>query len=288
MPFPLAHPVAVLPLRRWCPRHLSLIGLVIGSLTPDTGYAVREWDLNKFTHSFAGSFAWCLPVGLLGVLLVFALRRPLAATLPAPHRLALEPLCTRPLPAWWRIALSVLIGAWTHIVFDAVTHESAWQAYQAEPLRDITSGLRRKEIYQVLWIGVSLLSMGIMARIYCGFLQRTTGSRRLLDCSDRRPLLLWAAVIVGPYLAVALVCFRVFSDGPVVDKRTVYRTFQPYLLLLSATIIVLGLIQHRRRRGRLAAGSPEPPGSPDATAVGTPPRPPSPPGPGSGPVVDNK
>jgi hypothetical protein len=38
MPFPLAHPVAVLPFRRYCPRFFSLPALVAGSLVPDYGH----------------------------------------------------------------------------------------------------------------------------------------------------------------------------------------------------------------------------------------------------------
>ena len=38
MPFPLAHPAAVLPFRRYCSRWLNFPALVIGSLVPDLGY----------------------------------------------------------------------------------------------------------------------------------------------------------------------------------------------------------------------------------------------------------
>src|SRR5882672_6336607 len=67
MPFTLAHPAAVLPLRRW-PR-LDFVALVIGSMTPDFGYYLLLPDMRLETHSFAGSLETCLPVGLLLVLL---------------------------------------------------------------------------------------------------------------------------------------------------------------------------------------------------------------------------
>jgi hypothetical protein len=249
MPFPLAHPVAILPLRRWCPRYFSLMGLVIGSVTPDAGYAFRQLDLNKFSHSLTGSLLFCVPVGCVAALVVFALRQPLAGTLPAPHRQALEPLCARPRPAWWRIALSVFIGAWTHILFDALTHESAFVAYGAEPFEKVASTMRSKEFYQVLWSGVSLLSLGILGWAYARFLRQSTGSFRLLDLSDRRPLRLWLGLLTVPYLVVALFCYRLFeAGGPVLNKHTIYRTFQPYLLLLTGTILVLGLVRLVRHR----------------------------------------
>jgi hypothetical protein len=40
MPFPLAHPAAVLPLRRYCPKYLSFPVLIVGSLVPDVGYCL--------------------------------------------------------------------------------------------------------------------------------------------------------------------------------------------------------------------------------------------------------
>src|SRR5689334_1942661 len=247
MPFPLAHPVAVLPLRRWCPRHLSLVALFVGSVTPDMGYAYRQLDLNKFSHSLTGSLLFCLPIGLLGTWVVFALRQSLAASLPAPHRQALEPLCAGPVPAWWRLALSVLIGAWTHIVFDAITHESAGQVFEAEPFQEVTELMRRKEFYQLLWVLVSTLSLAVLAWTYRRFLRRASGSARWLDFSEPRPLLRWATILLGPYLVVGLFCYRVFADGgPVVDKHTIYRTLQPYLLLLTATVGTFGLIRRRQ------------------------------------------
>jgi hypothetical protein len=50
MPYPLAHPAAVLPLRRLCPRRLSFPALVVGSLCPDVGYPL---GVSRFSHSFS-------------------------------------------------------------------------------------------------------------------------------------------------------------------------------------------------------------------------------------------
>ena len=90
MPFPLAHPAAVLPLRRCCPRYLSFPALVIGSLCPDSGYLFHA---GNFSHRFlAGSFGFCLPVGLVLVLVFYGVRRPVIGILPASYRRLLLPL----------------------------------------------------------------------------------------------------------------------------------------------------------------------------------------------------
>jgi hypothetical protein len=64
MPFPLAHPAAVLPLRRV--QALCFPALVLGSLTPDFGYLFA--DLSRLSHHLLGSLLFCLPAGLLAYL----------------------------------------------------------------------------------------------------------------------------------------------------------------------------------------------------------------------------
>jgi hypothetical protein len=84
VPFPLAHPAAVLPLRRYCPRYLSFPGLIAGSLSPDFGYLLGHLHVDQFSHRFwAGSFGFCLPAGLLAVGAYYLVRPPLLALLPA-------------------------------------------------------------------------------------------------------------------------------------------------------------------------------------------------------------
>ncbi len=249
MPFPLAHPVAVLPFRRWCPRQLSLVGLVIGSVTPDAGYTLRHLDFDVFTHSPAGSLVFCLPVGMIATLIVFLFRQALAGSLPAPHRQALLTLCAAPRPDWWRLALSVFIGTWTHIAFDALTHESAARGYGAESFDQIAATIHGKWFYQVTWMIVSLVSMFALAVAYLLFLRRTTGSFRVLDFSDRRRIALWLTLIVAPYIVIAAISFGLFTrHGFAINKHAIYATFQPYLLWMMGSLFIFAFILHRRAR----------------------------------------
>jgi hypothetical protein len=124
MPFPLAHPAAVLPLRRYCPRYFNFPALVIGSLCPDVGYF---FDCGNFSHRFlAGSVGFCLPVGLLCVLVFYGVRWPVVGILPAGYRRSLLPFCQRPAGNPFLIVLSLLIGVWTHLLLDSITHPDDW------------------------------------------------------------------------------------------------------------------------------------------------------------------
>jgi len=62
LPFTLAHPAAVLPLRR---TGLVFSALVVGSMAPDFPYFLSVSDAIRWGHSTRGVFLFCLPFGLL-------------------------------------------------------------------------------------------------------------------------------------------------------------------------------------------------------------------------------
>lgn len=129
MPFPLAHPAAVLPLRRWCPRWFSLPALVIGSIVPDTGYFLGRWGIADLAHQTAGTFLYSLPVGLLLLGMLYGSAFVLRHHLPARWRRLLPRLALpRPGPPL-AILLSLVVGACTHLLWDALTHKEGWLAH---------------------------------------------------------------------------------------------------------------------------------------------------------------
>jgi hypothetical protein len=132
MPFTLAHPAAVMPLKRFCPRFLSLGGLVVGSMAPDAGYAFHK---DIFSHSWKGSVGFSLPAGLVMLGLFYAVRRPVTKLLPERHRRVFLPVCDAPLPPIWGIVISILIGAWTHLLWDSFTHAHGWAVMRFPLLR---------------------------------------------------------------------------------------------------------------------------------------------------------
>jgi hypothetical protein len=157
MPFPLAHPAAVMPLRRFCPRWLSLPALIIGSLTPDAGYLFGEKGAGGFSHGFLGTFGFCLPAGILMVALFYWLRRPVVRILPAPYRRALLPLCQQPPRSPWAIIASLLIGTWTHLLWDSFTHTTGWFVQHLPLLQSsvaVVAG-HQARVCHLLWYGCS-------------------------------------------------------------------------------------------------------------------------------------
>ena len=124
MPFTISHAAAVLPLHRWTRESLPLAALMIGSMSPDFAYFLPGDPTRVSTHSIAGVFSFCLPVSLvLWLLFVRVLEQPTLALMPEswsarivpPHR---EWTLRRLLIA----AVAVILGAFTHLVWDAFTH----------------------------------------------------------------------------------------------------------------------------------------------------------------------
>jgi hypothetical protein len=135
MPFPLAHPAAVLPLRRYCPRWLWLPALVIGSVIPDIGYLLPGEGPSDLSHQLIAGTGFGV-LGGLAVLGLISVALPLWLPLvPITYRDELRRglhLAPRMVPS---IILSLALGTWTHLFLDAFTHAHSWLAEHWSLLR---------------------------------------------------------------------------------------------------------------------------------------------------------
>jgi Domain of unknown function (DUF4184) len=177
MPFPLAHPAAVLPLRRFCPRRLNFPALIIGSLCPDIGYCFGRFHVDKFSHRFiAGGFGFCLPVGLWLMLMFYLVRRPMVQWLPARHRRIFEPLCLRPAGSFMLIVISLLVGAWTHIFLDSITHEHGLFVEHLPALQtNVVVGNFQFQLCDLLYAVCTFAGVMYVAMAYLNWLERAAG-----------------------------------------------------------------------------------------------------------------
>ena len=139
MPFTLSHPAAVIPFAR---TRLSLSALMVGSMSPDFVYFIHLKPDGNATHTLAGVFMYCLPAGLL-VLLAYhlLLKKPLLSMLAYPARQlgrGYKGLSgPQTIQKMALVSLSVVIGALTHLLWDAFTHEKGL-GVQLLPFLDVT------------------------------------------------------------------------------------------------------------------------------------------------------
>ncbi|USQ87716.1 DUF4184 family protein [Streptomyces phaeoluteigriseus] len=209
MPFTLSHAAAVLPAVRADGTgrgRLVPAVLVAGSFAPDMTYYAASVlsEAMKFgdvTHSFVGVLtvdvllAWAL-VGLW--LLV---REPLVALLPRARqgRTAVLTRCgasrarVRPSTvAWWYV--SAVLGALTHVVWDAFTHLDRWGMRMFPVLGETIAG---SPLYWYLQYGGSAVAAVVIATFVTHALRRTPAAEPLgvpvLSARDRW----WAAALIG-------------------------------------------------------------------------------------------
>jgi hypothetical protein len=209
MPCTFSHPLAVLPFRRFCPERLNFTALMIGSLSPDFAYYVRQFPIARFAHTILGTVVVCLPTGLVLLAIFYLIRRPLCFLLPQPHRAALMPFTEGPLDIGIRgflvAAVSLLIGAWSHTIWDSFTHEGAWSVRQFAFLR-----------YPILQVGdidlpvsyvlqqISTIGGGVgLAVFYVSWLRRQPAAPPARDrCSGDNWRYLLLLALVGIALAI--------------------------------------------------------------------------------------
>jgi hypothetical protein len=244
MPFPLAHPAVVLPLRKipW----LSLSAMMIGCLTPDVSYGIRNGSMTRFAHSMAGSFLFCLPVGLLAYVMFRIIREPLAALLPSPHRQVLTALCRGRRHSWISIIVSIWIGACSHVLLDLLTHESKLILPYLVGAHDRIAAieLEGRRFSRILWFALSFAGLTALAVSYVLLLRKHTGSWALIDRRELGRTALWLAAILVPLLVILF-----GTENPVRFwpwryrlQRFLYTTMAWYLVVMVALTVSVGLM----------------------------------------------
>ena len=145
---------------------------------PDLGHHIPGADFSVNTHSLAGIIMNGLPWGLVILGLLYYLRAPLIQLLPQPHRRAMASLIQTPVrltPALLStMALSLMIGAATHVAWDACTHlrgglvaHSAWLQAPVFQYRWFVV-----PVYQVLQHLSTLLGVSVLIWAYGRWLHR--------------------------------------------------------------------------------------------------------------------
>jgi len=183
-----------LPLRRYCPRYLSFPALIAGSLSPDFGYLFGHLHVDRFSHRFwAGSFGFCLPAGLLMAWVFYLVRSPAVEILPRRYQELFRPLCQRPVGCWPALPVSVLLGAWTHILLDSLSHKDGWLVEQIPALQEpvFRLGASGVSACNFLYAGFTFLGAAWLAYCYLGWLEQAKGAPGL-----RQPAMRWSSALL--------------------------------------------------------------------------------------------
>ena len=200
MPFPLAHPAAVLPFRRYCSRWLNFPALVIGSLVPDLGYLFPP--IRDLSHELFGSILFGLPVAGLILVAFYVFRRPVVERMPAALRRSVLPASQCPPGPVWVTLVSLVIGIWSHVLWDSVTHKDGWFIEQfpvlLTPVFEFDG--RTARLCNVLWYVSSLFGAGWLFLAFEKWKQDAMSAAGLTAASGKNTLqdAIFVAILVVP------------------------------------------------------------------------------------------
>jgi hypothetical protein len=165
VPFTISHAAAVLPLQRFGKHTLPLAALMIGSMAPDFGYFFAHEASRQLTHSFTGLFIFALPAGLVVWMFFVAVLEKATITLLSDRwhtRFARTGALTWALIA--RGCVAILVGAVTHLLWDAFTHRGTFATDAFPGLLGPTPGMAWLPIYHLLHGLSSVAGVVLLAR----------------------------------------------------------------------------------------------------------------------------
>lgn len=128
MPFTLSHAAAAWPFRR---TRLDFSALLMGCFVPDFPYFFLNEAHGFQGHSLLGMFVFDLPAGLVALWLFHSfMKQPALIFFPdgVRRRLRAGAYSFLPPSRLALIAVSILIGSATHILWDSFTHSFYWPA----------------------------------------------------------------------------------------------------------------------------------------------------------------
>ncbi|MFF1646938.1 DUF4184 family protein [Streptomyces sp. NPDC058240] len=225
MPFTLSHAAAVLPgMRRdgTARGPLFASALVAGSFAPDMTYYADTavpgaMEFGRVTHSVWGVFTVDVLITAAVVALWLLLREPLVALLPGTWQGRVHAFvrgrrgAARGVREAAGFVLSAVIGAATHVVWDAFTHHDRW-GVRLVPLLDGSVG--GFPVFQLVQYGSSAVALAVLAWFTASGLRRT-GARPVppsVPVLDRRGR--WSAGVllsVCVLLGIAHRCARWYA-----------------------------------------------------------------------------
>lgn len=215
MPFTISHVAAVLPFSRPLARWRLLSATIIGSMVPDFGLLMPWRPARIETHSAIGLITFCLPVGLATFWIFQLLIKPaVVEILPdaaySRWRCFAEAADIGSPKQWALAACGVLAGAFTHLVWDAFTHEGARGVRMIPALDDPAVEIAGHHLIgaRLLQDASSLFGLAIvLAVVAYGLRPRRPGEQvpaRTLRAGER---LVWALAYAVMAISLAVLFF---------------------------------------------------------------------------------
>jgi hypothetical protein len=175
MPFTPAHPAIVLPFLKIKPERVSATALVIGSMAPDFEYFFKMSVSGQHSHTLLGILYFNIPVTIfLSFLFHGVVKRNLIANLPAFFQHRFQPVLQLNFSEnfrryYWAVIISAALGSFSHIFWDAFTHNDGFFAQRISLYKHIVipfDGVRYPLFYGLQHISTYVGLTIVMAYIF--------------------------------------------------------------------------------------------------------------------------
>lgn len=214
MPFTPAHSAIVLPFLKIKPERISATALVIGSMAPDFEYFFKMSVNGQYSHTLLGILYFNIPVTvMLSFLFHGIVKRNLIANLPAFFQYRFQPLLQLNFKEhfrryYWVVIISAALGSFSHIFWDAFTHNDGFFAQRITLYKHIVvpfDGVRYPLFYALQHISTYLGLTMVMAYI---FFMKTNE-----NIPARKPSLRYWLLLVGIASAVIFLRYYFATGG---------------------------------------------------------------------------
>ena len=206
MPWTFAHAAAVIPLKKVFPQRLYFLALVAGSFAPDFGYYIGLTSLSHFSHTRAGLFIACIPIGIFLSYFLLSTGKYFSIILPEPHRSAFRYLThvekIESLKALLLFFVAVLIGSFTHILWDSFTHAGRWGVNHIDFLKNEALRMGELRIYWHTFLQhiSSIVGTVIIVWVYINWLKKNDQA-----FFTRAPEEYWRYKLIAALLSLSLI-----------------------------------------------------------------------------------
>lgn len=193
MPFTPTHIIAVVPIFAFY-RRFSLVALSIGAIIPDFPMFF-PLSTYAFSHSTYGIFLYCVPVGLVVYLLFESIGKQfLIDLLPSFFRSRLIMYRNAPIQFHFKnilmLLLAIIIGSFTHVVWDAFTHDWGWGVALIPELKNtLTIYSLEVPFYKIFQHGSTLIGLPLLLLILFLMLIRSPQANTLTNHQFSKPVL---------------------------------------------------------------------------------------------------
>ena len=206
MPFTPTHILAVVPIAALARGGLPFAALAVGSMVPDLPLFVPIVMGYQVTHSALGLLTADLPLGVVGFVAFECLFKGLLiALMPVAvqrrcvgvARPGSEPTCG----FGFRVALAVVLGAFTHLAWDSFTHGDrlGTRFFPSLNAAALTVGGSPLPYYKVLQYGCTVVGLPLLTALAVSWLRR-----QVPEPLDRLPRLPPVAKVAAWLVAAAI------------------------------------------------------------------------------------